>query len=418
MTNRLPIIGEDSGTWGEVLNSFLAVSLYNNSSNLTDPNNGTLNPNSVNTSQIVTNAVTNAQLDTPTQTMLASVASKYVKPTGGIPSSDLAGNIPVSALATTGTANISTYLTGAGTWSTPAAGLTLDSTASDIQPDTVTGTAEVGSTGKAADAGHQHPLVSHTHNTASQGGQLNPTTALSSTGSPSTTTFLRGDNSWSSLPAGTTTLASDTDVSVSGMTNGQVLTYNTTANKWVNQAVPSASNATSSVPGLVELNGDLAPGSSGATNPEVTSTHLSSALPLTQGGTGSTTQNFVDLSTSQTIAGTKTFSSTIAGNISGNAATATTATTASTVTTIPALSGDVISSGSSNVTSVAKLSGISLPGTAPSASGQVLTTISSTSTSWSTPAAGVTLDSSSTDIQPLGTRSAGSVGKAVNLPKF
>jgi hypothetical protein len=79
MTNRLPIIGEDSGTWGEVLNSFLAVSLYNNSSNFTDPNNGTLNPNSVNTSQIVTNAVTNAQLDAPTQTMLASVASKYVK---------------------------------------------------------------------------------------------------------------------------------------------------------------------------------------------------------------------------------------------------------------------------------------------------------------------------------------------------
>jgi hypothetical protein len=43
-------------------------------------------------------------------------------------------------------------------------------------------------------------------------------------------------------------------------------------------------------------------------DPTVISTHLSSALPLAQGGTGSTTKNFVDLSTNQTIAGTKTFS--------------------------------------------------------------------------------------------------------------
>lgn len=41
--------------------------------------------------------------------------------------------------------------------------------------------------------------------------------------------------------------------------------------------------------------------------PTVTSTHLSAALPVGQGGTGSTTQNFVDLTTAQTIAGNKTF---------------------------------------------------------------------------------------------------------------
>ncbi|GAC1499139.1 MAG: hypothetical protein NVS1B10_01600 [Candidatus Saccharimonadales bacterium] len=35
----------------------------------------------------------------------------------------------------------------------------------------------------------------------------------------------------------------------------------------------------------------------------------SPALPIAQGGTGSTTQNFVDLTTAQTVAGTKTFSS-------------------------------------------------------------------------------------------------------------
>ncbi len=43
-------------------------------------------------------------------------------------------------------------------------------------------------------------------------------------------------------------------------------------------------------------------------------------VPIANGGTGSTTQNFVDLTTGQTIAGTKTFSSTISGNISGTAA--------------------------------------------------------------------------------------------------
>lgn len=59
-------------------------------------------------------------------------------------------------------------------------------------------------------------------------------------------------------------------------------------------------------------------------NPTVLQTHLSSPLPLNQGGTGSITQNFVDLSTTQTIAGAKTFSSTITGSISGNAATVTT----------------------------------------------------------------------------------------------
>ena len=38
------------------------------------------------------------------------------------------------------------------------------------------------------------------------------------------------------------------------------------------------------------------------------STHLTSPLPLAQGGTGSTTKNFVDLSTNQTVAGVKTLS--------------------------------------------------------------------------------------------------------------
>jgi hypothetical protein len=41
----------------------------------------------------------------------------------------------------------------------------------------------------------------------------------------------------------------------------------------------------------------------------VTTTHFTAALPVNQGGTGSVTQNFVDLSGAQTVGGAKNFSS-------------------------------------------------------------------------------------------------------------
>lgn len=55
-----------------------------------------------------------------------------------------------------------------------------------------------------------------------------------------------------------------------------------------------------------------------------TASNVTGIVAIANGGTGSSTKNFVDLTTSQTIDGTKTFSSTIAGSISGNAATVTT----------------------------------------------------------------------------------------------
>lgn len=59
-----------------------------------------------------------------------------------------------------------------------------------------------------------------------------------------------------------------------------------------------------------------------STAPIDLTTEVSGTLPISSGGTGSGTKNFVDLSTDQTVGGNKTFSNTIIGSISGNAATA------------------------------------------------------------------------------------------------
>lgn len=94
----------------------------------------------------------------------------------------------------------------------------------------------------------------------------------------------------------------------SGAANGAVLTSDAQGNaSW--QIPATNTPATNASLGVIELSGDLG---GTATVPYVTATHLSSALPVAQGGTGSTTQNFVDLSTIQTIAGAKTFSSALA----------------------------------------------------------------------------------------------------------
>ena len=68
-----------------------------------------------------------------------------------------------------------------------------------------------------------------------------PTTNLGS-GTASGTNFLRGDGTWAvpSAGGGSSTLAGDTDVAIVTPGNGQVLTYNSGASKWQNQAVPTA----------------------------------------------------------------------------------------------------------------------------------------------------------------------------------
>ena len=88
----------------------------------------------------------------------------------------------------------------------------------------------------------------------------------------------------------------------SGAASGDVLTSDSSGHaSWQAATVPAA---TSSVPGGIELNTDLG---GTATAPQVVATHLAGPLPVAQGGTGSATLNFADLTSTQSIGGTKTF---------------------------------------------------------------------------------------------------------------
>jgi len=76
----------------------------------------------------------------------------------------------------------------------------------------------------------------HTHETLAGGGQLTPSLALDAAGVPDSTTFLRGDDTWSSI---ITSLDDLTDVTITTPLINQVL-VNDGAGQWINQALARA----------------------------------------------------------------------------------------------------------------------------------------------------------------------------------
>ena len=113
------------------------------------------------------------------------------------------GSVTISSDAYTGTTNVgyvptggssSTFLRGDGNWAVPAGAFTFD-----ISDGTTTQTIVDGDTVTFADGTFINQVVSATDTVTSD---------LSATGTPSATTFLRGDNTWASVPGGAASLTS------------------------------------------------------------------------------------------------------------------------------------------------------------------------------------------------------------------
>ena len=102
------------------------------------------------------------------------------------------------SLSATGTPSATTFLRGDNTWATPAGGFTDF----DISDGTTTQTINSGDTITFADGTFIDQVVSATDTV---------TADLSATGTPSASTYLRGDNTWAAIPGGFTswTLAGD-----------------------------------------------------------------------------------------------------------------------------------------------------------------------------------------------------------------
>ena len=126
--------------------------------------------------------------------------------------------------------------------------------------------------------------------------------------------------------------------------------------------------------------------------PSTTATAYSGTLPVENGGTGSATQNFVDLTTDQTVAGAKTFSSDLTVNanesISGN----------------QTVGGTLIVTGKTTTGSLTA-GYVTYPNTVGTAN-QVLTTDGSGAASWVTPSTTATAYSGTLPVENGGTGSA------------
>jgi hypothetical protein len=350
---RLPVVGGDSGNWGTILNDFLEVSLNADgtitpaaltaagavtSVNTVAPNssgNVTLTASNVGAYAKPSSGIPATDLSSAVQADLTAAATAVQL--GG----DIGGanTVPIvtklqgtTVNAASPSANqVLSYVGGQWVPSTVTSTTVNDATSSSpgiVQLDgdlggsasspsvvkvngvAVSGTPSSGQVITASSslaASWSTPPTAPVSSVNGQTGVVNltaaevgaPTTlagdsdvSIASPANNQVLTYNSGSSKWTNVTPVAGSLAGDSDVTISSPSNGQGLLYNSSASKWENQTIPTASNATSSTPGLIQLDGNLG---GSATSPQVVGTNLAAPLPISQGGTGSATQNFLTL---------------------------------------------------------------------------------------------------------------------------
>ncbi|HEY8998952.1 MAG TPA: glycosyl hydrolase family 28-related protein [Candidatus Saccharimonadales bacterium] len=122
---RLPIPGSDTGDWGGILNSFLDVA-HNPDGSLQlsaiSDAGGYVKPSSGIPASDLAGNIPESLLDAATQNIINSVADKYVKPANGIPASDLEASVQNNLTAASTALQASTAIAGGdltGTYGNP-----------------------------------------------------------------------------------------------------------------------------------------------------------------------------------------------------------------------------------------------------------------------------------------------------------